>query len=123
MFEVRVLGEFSVWRDGSLIPLGSRKYYALLAFLALEQGRVLRREQVIALLWEHARTTAARQSLRQAIYALRSRLRGLPLQATREEVWLPAGAVAVDALEFRSAVFAGRWEDAVALYQIGRAHV
>jgi len=119
VFEVRVLGEFSVWRDGSLIPLGSRKYYALLAFLALEQGRVLRREQVIALLWEHARTTAARQSLRQAIYALRSRLRGLPLQATREEVWLPAGAVAVDALEFRSAVFAGRWEDAVALYRGG----
>ena len=117
MFEVRVLGEFSVWRDGALIPLGSRKYYALLGILALEQGRVLRREHVIALLWEHAGTAAGRQSLRQAIYALRSRLPGLPLQSTREEVWLPAGAVVVDALEFRSAVLAGRWEEAAALYR------
>ena len=116
MVELRVLGEVSVWSDGRLVSLGARKYYALLIILGLEQGRVIRRDYLTSLLWERSSTGAARQSLRQAIYAVRTRLPELPLEATRDELWLPAGSMEVDAVRFREAVLDNRWDDAVALY-------
>lgn len=116
MVDLRVLGEVSVWADGRLVPLGARKHYGLLVLLGLEQGRVVRRDYLISMLWERSGRAAARQSLRQAIYAIRTRLPQLPLEATRDELWLPEGSLEVDALRFRAAALEARWADAIALY-------
>src|SRR5690606_15361236 len=117
MVELRVLGEVSVWSGGRLVSLGARKYYGLLVILCLEQGRVVRRDYLTSLLWEGSGRGSARQSLRQAIYAIRTRIPELQLEGTRDEVWLPSESVEVDALRFRAAVLSGRWEDAIALYK------
>src|SRR5690606_19360142 len=74
-------------------------------------------DYLTSLLWEGSGRGSARQSLRQAIYAIRTRIPELQLESTRDEVWLPNGSVEVDALRFRAAILDDRWEDAIAHYR------
>src|SRR4051812_36432275 len=81
-----VLGPFLVTHDDSHVTgFESDKMRALLAYLALEADHPHRREALAALLWPEQTDTAARQSLRQALYILRHILSGL-LLVTRQTV-------------------------------------
>src|SRR5579859_5647377 len=72
-----LLGPFRVTRDDqSVIGFESDKMRALLAYLLVESDRPHRREALAALLWPEQSDAAARQSLRQTLYALRQTLAG-----------------------------------------------
>src|SRR5262245_33906393 len=61
--------ELKMERGGRLrVP---KKAQALLAFLALQKGRPIPRDQLATLLWGNSATEQARQSLRQCLAALR----------------------------------------------------
>src|SRR5436190_16927307 len=71
------LGPFQVTRDDkNVIGFESDKMRALLAYLVVEADRPHHRETLAALLWPEQTDTAARQSLRQALYVVRQAVDG-----------------------------------------------
>ncbi|MBP0639842.1 BTAD domain-containing putative transcriptional regulator [Cupriavidus sp. AcVe19-6a] len=60
--------------DGTPIPLTARKARAVLAYLALAQGRAQPRDKLAALYWAESNAEQARSSLRQALSASRRAL-------------------------------------------------
>jgi DNA-binding SARP family transcriptional activator/TolB-like protein/Tfp pilus assembly protein PilF len=71
---IGLLGPFEVKRGDSQQLRLPKKAQALLAFLALQKGRPIPREQLATLLWGNSATEQARQSLRQCLAALRNAL-------------------------------------------------
>lgn len=121
---LRLLGGFEL-HSASGVPVGlpPRKARALLAYLALAEGRPQSRDRLATLLWEDADDSQARTSLRQALTAIRRAFAETgvdALDAGTETVRLDPVAVAVDAIEFtrdaQSQVPAER-EACIALYQ------
>ena len=71
---IGLLGPFEVKRgDGQALRL-PKKAQALLAYLAMQGGRPVPREQLATFLWGNSATEQARQSLRQCLAALRNTL-------------------------------------------------
>ena len=71
---VDLLGPFALrLQDGRALRL-PKKAQGLLAFLVLQQGRSVPREQLATLLWGNSATEQARQSLRQCLATLRAAL-------------------------------------------------
>jgi DNA-binding SARP family transcriptional activator len=70
-----LLGGFEARLDGGpLLTLPTRKAQALVAYLSLPPGRAHPRDKLAALLWGDQDDTAARNSLRQTLFALRRAL-------------------------------------------------
>ena len=95
-FELRVAGV-------SVIAISGKKTRALLAYLALADGRSQVREKLAGLLWSDRGDKQARDSLRQALVELRSAFSGvhpIPLAMDSELIAFDEAAVSVDALEF-----------------------
>lgn len=84
--EIRLLGGFSVAKDGAGLNIGSRAAQALLAYLALTAGSRHRRERLTGLLWPDAAEESARQNLRNALWALRKALGDEYFQADKISV-------------------------------------
>ena len=104
---VGLLGPFEVRRqDGQTLRL-PRKTQGLLAFLALQHGRPVPREQLATLLWGNSATEQARQSLRQCLAALRNTLGtelSAPVVADTAAVFLsPSQLWTVDVAAFEAA--------------------
>ena len=104
---IGLLGPFEVKRgDGQPLRL-PKKAQALLAYLAMQRGRPVSREQLAALLWGNSATEQARQSLRQCLTALRNALGAEacePLVADTAWVLLtPSDSWAIDAAAFEAA--------------------
>ena len=94
-----------------VLPRG-RKARALLAFLAMSNGRSIPRAELSALLWPRSAEEQARGSLRQAVHELALSL--LPagpglLHAGRDELALTAASIWVDALEVERATMEQPW--------------
>jgi len=104
LLDLKLLGGFEARLDsGRKIALPTRKAEALLAYLALAQGKPRSRDQLVGLLWSDRGESQAKGSLRQALTSLRHGLpaNGAPVIETEgEDVALEAGAVAVDVLVF-----------------------
>ena len=84
-----------------------RKAQALLAILALDPGRALSRDRLIALLWSDRGESQARGSLRHALTELRKAFADLdppPLITDRERARIDPDAVEVDAVTFERLV-------------------
>jgi DNA-binding SARP family transcriptional activator/predicted ATPase len=103
---VRVLGGFEAVVAGRPLAIPSKKLQALLAYVALARGRPVAREALADLLWGAVPTDQARDSLRQALAALRKALGPARdvLVTERDEVGLKTGGVDVDALAFEAAL-------------------
>jgi DNA-binding SARP family transcriptional activator/predicted ATPase len=121
---LQVLGGFAMRRDsGPAVRLPRRKAEALLTYLALPPGRAHPRDKLATLLWGDTGEDQARQSLRQALAALRQALPRKPrpvLLADHDTVALDAAAVDVDAHTFERRCASSRAEDlerGLALYQ------
>jgi len=70
--EIRLLGGLNLTLDQKTVTrLGTQKTRALFAYLALQPGQMMSREQMAALLWGDFPDERARHSLRQAIHTLR----------------------------------------------------
>lgn len=80
------LGPFQVMVEGEAVTrFGYDKVRALLAYLAVETGRAVPREQIAALLWQDQTPEAARHSISQALLKLRRALRDAPTEASHIE--------------------------------------
>lgn len=120
---LRLFGLFQIGVDEQ--PITSLKYdkaRALLAYLALADGRPIRRESLAALLWPELPTAKARHNLRQALLALRQALAAAGYQklllTSRSQVQLDlAGEIDVDAHRFRALLAACEEHDHAALAQ------
>ncbi|TCD13235.1 AfsR/SARP family transcriptional regulator [Oricola cellulosilytica] len=123
--ELRLLGGFEL-RTAEGEPVAgpdTRKARALLAYLAMHEGRPQRREALADLLWGLSGQKQAASSLSQALYSIRKALAppGVDfIDATHEEVRLEPGVIAVDVMTFEDLARAGdpsSLHEALALYR------
>lgn len=85
--------------DGKPISFPTKKTFLLLTFLALNPDREILRSQLAELVWPDVDPTSARDSLRTALSALRSRLPSGVIFATSETVLMQGGMLDCDALD------------------------
>ena len=108
--------------NGEVLSISLRKAEALLAFLAMAPGKTASREKLATLLWGESDQQRARQSLRQALFALTREFAQAEVSVLRMEsqmVSLDPAAIWVDVAEFQGLVETGesdRLTDAFALY-------
>jgi TolB-like protein/DNA-binding SARP family transcriptional activator len=88
--------------DGQPLTVTAKKNQALLAYLALAQGMRQTRDKLVGLLWGDRGNEQARNSLRQALVALRRNLAVVPaaLRLDGDTVAFDNDAVEVDAVLF-----------------------
>ncbi|MCD6679767.1 MAG: AAA family ATPase [Burkholderiaceae bacterium] len=100
---IRVLGGLDVQLAERVRPLElpTRKCRALLAYLALSPAMSRSREHLASVFWCRSAEEQARASLRQTLSSTRRSCSGDSLvHADADSVWLDAGRVDVDALQF-----------------------
>ena len=118
--QLKLLGGFALRdRAGAELAVRSKKVRGLIAYLALNPDRRHEREMVSSLLWGDRFEAQARQSLRQALLALRKDVgsgTSEVFQIDEETLSLPADAVRVDATEFERLARDGNLEDAARAY-------
>jgi DNA-binding SARP family transcriptional activator len=119
-----LLGGFQARRDpGGASSLPTKKAQDLLAYLAMPVGRAHPRDKLAAVLWGGIREESARNSLRQAIFALQKALTAADPPSLRLDgdlVALDPAAVDVDVVAFERAAAEATpaaLERAAALYQ------
>jgi DNA-binding SARP family transcriptional activator/TolB-like protein len=121
MIELRLLGPQSIRRaDGrefGKLP-AQPKRFALLAFLALENGSLQRRDAIAAMFWGDSDQQAARRALRNTLFNLREAL-GDGVIATQgdELLGVDPSMITTDVARLREAFAAGRFEEAADLYR------
>ncbi|MFC1407298.1 MULTISPECIES: AAA family ATPase [Streptacidiphilus] len=114
---IRLFGELEAELDGQRIGLPAGRACELLAWLALHPGPQPR-PRLAARFWPDAPDSAARASLRSAVWALRTAFGpagARQLTADRGSVGLCRDGLTVDLDEFRRLVDLGRPADAVGL--------
>jgi len=123
---IAALGGLNVQLAGADAPLNlpTRKSRAFLAYLALSPGMTRSREHLAGTFWDRSAEEQARASLRQTLSSLRKTLSRSPphppINTDADSVWLDAGAVEVDVLQFERAAAdrsAAALERAAALYR------
>ncbi len=107
---------------GAPVSLPTKKSQALLAYLALPPGKWHTRDELMGLLWSDRSEEQARNSLRQALSALRKSLHDAgadALVAERDRIGLEPEAVEVDVqrLEERAGGTNGGLEEIATLYR------
>jgi len=97
--------------DGPLLLTSARKAQAMLAYLAMAQGKPCQRQHLADLLWGSHGEHQARNSLRQTLFVIRRELKGLPvLVAESGTIRFNASICQVDALDLE---ILARHKDAV----------
>lgn len=120
---IALLGGFELHAaGGEPISLPSRNARALLAYLAMSNGRAQARDKLATLLWGGKSASQARASLRQALSQLRRTLNSVRsdiLKIDGDAIVLDPSAVAVDAVRLQELVSVGTpqaLEESAALY-------
>ena len=90
--------------DGAPIHLPTQKAELLLAVLALSPGQRATRARLAVWLWPEADEAKASASFRKALSWLRAALPRGVILSRRNEVWLAADAISVDAMAFEAAL-------------------
>ena len=72
MLEIRLLGQFSLRREGKPLEIASRPAQSLFAYLILNSGVHHRRERLAGMFWPDSLESSARNNLRQALWRIRS---------------------------------------------------
>ena len=93
------------------------KHFALLTYLALQNGNLCRRETLLALFWPESDEAHARNALSKTLGRLRTELSdGVVYARGVHDIGLERGSVWVDVEDFSAAVNAGDWARALELY-------
>jgi DNA-binding SARP family transcriptional activator/predicted ATPase len=104
--KLRLLGAFSLERDGQPCLLSYEKGRALLSYLAMTPGRAISRASLATMLWPELVRETALANLRQVLHDLRQTLneagaKAPPLQVDREAIRLdPVADLEIDVLQF-----------------------
>ena len=104
--QLNILGGFELLRDGRKLSVGGARQKALLAYLALQDGRPVARKVLADLLWGDRFEQQARRSLRQALFRLNKYLAEADadiLLVSDDTVALAMDKLSVDALVFQAA--------------------
>jgi TolB-like protein len=119
--QIKLLGGFELIRpSGAAVKISGRKSQGLLAVLALSPGLSCSRDRLAGLLWSDRSQNHSRNSLRQALTALRKELgdAGLEILATEgDQVRMLADQVEIDAVDFSRCAQQGKSMDAATLYE------
>jgi TolB-like protein/Flp pilus assembly protein TadD len=119
--QIRLLGGFELRdRKGGEIALRSKKARALLGYLVLNPGKRFGRERLAGIFWSGRFEAQARQSLRQALLAVRKALgvhAGDMVIADDDGVVFAGAGLDVDAGRFEHFIEAGDLDAAIGLYQ------
>jgi DNA-binding SARP family transcriptional activator len=112
------LGTLSLNVHGADLPpgLGSGKPLALLAYLALHNGRGATRDELADLLWEGRDLKEGRRVLRQALYLVRKGLGPTSLETTSDTVRVTE-FLHTDVDDFETAIRSCDHQSAIDLYQ------
>jgi DNA-binding SARP family transcriptional activator/TolB-like protein/Tfp pilus assembly protein PilF len=117
MWHLRTFGGLSVDSDHPAATVAARRRpLALLAMLAIARERGLSREKVVALLWPESDEEHSRNSLSQALAALRRDMSD-DLIVGAPELRLNPSSISSDVGEFESCIASGALERAATLYQ------
>ncbi len=90
---------------------------ALLALLAGSTDESLSRDRLVGLLWPESDERTARHLLADSLYVLRRALGADAIVTSGEALRLSSEHVTIDVAEFRGALAAERWADALPLYR------
>ena len=117
MWRLRTFGGLAI-ENGRIEAAAAtrRRPLALLALLAIAGPRGMRREKVVSLLWPESDEERGRNSLSQALAALRRDMAEEDVVVGTVELRLNPAFMECDVAEFESAVASGDLERAVALY-------
>ena len=117
-FRLVVLGGLTLVHDGEPVSgaLGQRKRLALLALLASSPGGMTR-EALVAMLWPDSDEERGRNSLAQAVHALRREIGEAAVSVSNNCLTIDAACVSSDLSDFRSAIAAGNPAAAVETYR------
>jgi len=118
MWRLRTLGGLAIEPGEPAAAVAARRRpLAVLALLAASGERGLSREKVVALLWPESDEEHGRNSLSQALAALRRGLAGPDPVQGGPELRLNTLAISSDVGDFERAIAAGEFERAVAVYR------
>ncbi|MCV3735560.1 hypothetical protein OCK02_05030 (plasmid) [Rhizobium sp. TRM96647] len=113
-FSLRLYGRFQLLApNGESIAIPSRKHRVLIAMLALAGGKPVPRSKLAGLLWPEQNEEHARNSLRQALFAIRHAVEGhgpSPVVIDHAAGWIEKGALACDVDALAEATATG-WLD------------
>lgn len=115
--ELFTLGEALLVQDGAPVRLRTRREFALLAYLAHERARPVRREDLADLLWSGSDHRRKLHSLSQTLYGIRSRIGAGPIQAGPEAVSVDPALLSIDSRTFETLVARGEWRSATDMYR------
>lgn len=94
-------GTFSLYRSGKPLNIPSKKAVELLAFLLSGRGKIVRKTYAAEQLWPESTADHAMDSLYKACGVLRRACgTALPLQISRDALWLDASRIDSDAARF-----------------------
>jgi DNA-binding SARP family transcriptional activator/TolB-like protein/Tfp pilus assembly protein PilF len=117
MLRLRTLGGLSIENSASIGgAAANRRPLALLALLAVNGGRGLSRDTIVALLWPESEPERGRNSLSQVISGLRRELGADDLLLGTAELRVNTDVLACDVIEFEQRVAADDLEAATRLY-------
>lgn len=118
MFRLKVLGSLSLQGDADAEPVPlQKKRLALLALVAVSEGRGISRDRIQAFLWPESDSASARHALDQLTYATRRSLGVDPFLASGSELRLDREVIGTDLLMFEQAIGGGDLETAVSFYE------
>lgn len=119
VIRLALLGSVSL--TGPTGPLARRavqhRRLALLALLGSSTDESLSRDRLLGLLWPETDERAARHLLADSVYVLRGALGAQAIVCSGDGLRLSPEHVSVDVAEFRQALAAERWTDALPLYR------
>ena len=119
VWQFHMFGAPVLVRDGVVQRFESRKALALLAYLAMQEGRPVARETLCALLWPDADERRAKSSLRYTLSITRKEIDGELLETDRQTVALRTDLMGCDVVRFRRLAGGAEvegWQTAVELY-------
>ena len=117
MLRLRTFGGLSIENAASVgAAMPNRRPLALLALLAVNGGRGVSRDAIVALLWPESEPERARNSLSQAISLLRRELAVDDLLLGTTELRVNRDVLACDVIEFEQHIAADDLESATRLY-------
>jgi predicted ATPase/DNA-binding SARP family transcriptional activator/pimeloyl-ACP methyl ester carboxylesterase/tRNA A-37 threonylcarbamoyl transferase component Bud32 len=86
LLQIILLGQFDVRLDGKAVELSSQPAQSLLAYLLLNTGVAVRRDQLAGLLWPDSLDSSARKNLRNSIWLVRKAIGDTYLVADKSTV-------------------------------------
>src|SRR5438105_649531 len=107
MLKVTTLGNAAIHLPTGEVDLRSKKQLALLIYLAVNQGKKIRRATIAELLWPDSDNGHGGHSVSQAAYNLRLTVPTLCLELHRDSLRIPNNTVTIDLLDIRYAIADG----------------